>query len=214
LVRFAVGAAPEGALPVGLGPRSGLAARVTTYVHALLAPRVLRLEHAWALANHQVHFYCMGRHLDIAVCFERHVNAYDAATVTLAEVLRQQALLLSGTSQDLATDRSALHLPSPVVTAQMDALLEDLALCSEQLILLLQEYYQPILALQKIPPSLSGMDTALRGLGYGARVRSVVAVLRRAEGWLETIDHETGAHATLPGFEPESPSLERMLALQ
>jgi hypothetical protein len=211
-VPFAVAAAPGSVLPLGLGPQSGPAALVTIYVHTLLAPRVLHLEHAWALVNHQVQVYCVGRHLGIAVCFDGGVNAHDAATLTLAEVLRQQALLLSGTSHDLATDLAALRLESPVITAQMDALLEDLALCSEQLILLLQEYSQPLLALNQIPATVSGVDTALRGLGYGARARSVVAVLRRAEGWLETIDQETGARVRLPGFERGAPPVEATLS--
>jgi hypothetical protein len=50
-------------------------------------------------------------------------------------------------------------------------------------------------------------------LGYAARAQSLAGLLARAEGWLETIDHETGAQATLPGFEPGTPLLESRLTL-
>jgi hypothetical protein len=38
--------------------------------------------------------------------------------------------------------------------------------------------------------------------------------LRRAEGWLETIDHETEARAHLPGFGPGAPPIETQVSLQ
>jgi hypothetical protein len=200
------------ALP-SLAATSGTAVAVTTFVRSTLAGRVLDLESAFATANKQVETYCARRDLGITLCFESNVDPYDAATGRLAEVFYQQAQLLGGTSHILATQLVALRLVAPVVTAQMDGLIEDLAVCSEQLILLLQDYSQPLLALGQISYTASGAREAVQGLGYGPRVRSLLRLLRRAEGWLDTIDHETGAQAALPGFEPGAPSLESHLAL-
>jgi hypothetical protein len=196
-----------------LAAASGTALAVTTFVHSALAGRVLALEDTFARANQQVETYCAGRHLGITRCFESNVDPDDAATGRLAEVFLQQAQFLRGTSAFLATQLVALHLVTPMVTAQMDGLIEDLAVCSEQLMLLLQDYSQPLLALGQIPYTTSGAREAVQGLGYEPRVRSLLRLLRRAEGWLETIDHETGAHARLPGFAPAAPPLESQLAL-
>jgi hypothetical protein len=70
------------------------------------------------------------------------------------------------------------------------------------------------LGLGRLPAIVSEAGEAAQGLGYEPRVRSAASLLRRAEGWLESIDHESGAHVTLPGFTPGAPSLESRLALQ
>jgi hypothetical protein len=196
-----------------LDERNGTATAVTGVVAEAVLPAAVAIETALTAATRAAQSYCVGHHRGLAVCFESAVDGYDPATVTLAEVFRQQAQRLSGTSQALATDLATLRLVSPLVTAQMDGLLEDLALCAEQLMLLLQEYAQPLLALGQLPPTVAGAQTAVQGLGYAARAQSLAGLLARAEGWLETIDHETGAQAGLPGFEPGAPPLESRLAL-
>jgi hypothetical protein len=197
-----------------LAAASGTAVAVTTFVRGALAGRVLDLEDALATANQQVETYCAGRRLDISLCFESNVDPDDAATGRLAEVFRRQAQLLGGTSSFLAAQLVAVRLGSPLVTAQMDGLIEDVAMCSEQLMLLLQDFSQPLLALGQVLYTTSGAREAVRGLGYGPRVRSLLRLLRRAEEWLETIDQETGAHVILPGFAPGAPPLESHLAPQ
>jgi hypothetical protein len=52
-----------------------------------------------------------------------------------------------------------------------------------------------------------------RAMAYPARIADALPILRRAEDWLETVDRDTGARATLPGFAPGVPSLARLLAL-
>jgi hypothetical protein len=61
---------------------------------------------------------------------------------------------------------------------------------------------------------VAALEQASAGtVAYSQRVRGAVLILRRAEGWLETIDHETGARATLPGFEPGDPPIEQQVGL-
>ena len=55
------------------------------------------------------------------------------------------------------------------------------------------------------------------GVPYRLHVRyrrRAVTILRRAEGWLETIGRETGAIVRLAGFAPGAPSLENQVALR
>jgi hypothetical protein len=194
--------------------RGGTAAAVTAFVQGDLAPRVVDIEMALTLANQQAQTYCAGYQVGLVLCLEHDVDPADGAAMTLAEVFSQQALRLSGASRVLATRLNSLRLGSPLITIQMANLIEDLTLCSEQLVRLLQEYAQPLLRLGRLPAIASEAGEAVRGLGYEPRVRSAVAILRRAEGWLESIDHESGAHVDLPGFTPGAPSLESQLALQ
>jgi hypothetical protein len=99
-----------------------------------------------------------------------------------------------------------------VLTWQMDRLVEDLAYCSAQLAALLQEFGDAIMQAAQAP--MPNVGPALQGVAYAPRVRSLVVGLRRAEGWLHTIDQETGAHATLPGFTPGAPPIETQLGLE
>jgi hypothetical protein len=185
---------------------------MTEVVQSTVVPAVLSIEGALATANLQVDTYCAARHLSVTLCFETGVDPYDTATVTLAQVFRRQALLLGGTSPALATQLAALRLVNPLLNAQMEALIEDLALCSDQLIALLQDYAGPLLALGQVPPAASQSGTIMRGLAYAARVRILLTVLRRAAQWLETIDRETGARLRLPGFEGSSGLAARLAA--
>jgi hypothetical protein len=169
---------------------------VATFVGSTLAPRVLLLESTLATANHHV-----GTHLG---------GAEDNGA--LAGALTRQALMLTAASAAFSS------LPPPrletLATLQMTCVIEDLALVSDQLAALLRE---TALALQTIPSlEASGAVIAVeatQSVAYGQRVRSALSIMRRAEAWLVTIDHETGASATLPGFEPGAPSLEGVLAL-
>jgi hypothetical protein len=209
---FAVGAAREGIHLVGRAPRSALAARVTTYVHTLLAPRVLLLEHAWTLANRQVQAYCDAQHQAVSVCFEQEVDPRAPALRALGDALTQQALTLRGACAGF-TLLPAPHLGTDVADRQMDHLLEDLGLLSTQLAGVLEDHAQAIVQMTNAPLPNPRYGTALQGLAYAPRVRDLLATLRRAEGWLESIDQETGAHATLPGFEPGAPSIEIQLGI-
>jgi hypothetical protein len=88
---------------------------------------------------------------------------------------------------------------------------EDLALFSDQLAGLLQE---SAAALASSPLQQASYGQPESRVSYGPRVRAAVSILRRAEAWLETVDRETGAHVTLPGFAPGAASLESVLAMQ
>jgi hypothetical protein len=183
---------------------------VTAYVQRVLTPRVLQLEGALATANRQVLAYCAPHGLAVNVCFEGNVSAQDPALLALGQALDEQSLVLTQVSAGVAA------LPEPDVGAplpswQADRLIEDLASSSTQLAALLQEYATAIREVAGAPTPNHG--AVLRGLAYAGRVRSLAGLLRRAEGWLETIDHETGAHARLPGFAPAAPPLENQLAL-
>jgi hypothetical protein len=178
----------------------GAAAEVTDIVRVTVGPSVLAIERALAAANVQVQTYCTGRHMSVTLCFESGVDPNDAAAVTLAEVFRRQALLLGGVGPALDARLVAVGLASQLLTAQMHGLLEDLAMSSAQLVDLLQDYAGPLLAEGQVPVTASDSGTTMRGLAYGARVRVLIAELQRAEQWLESIDHETGARVRLPGF--------------
>src|SRR5947209_2168061 len=64
----------------------------------------------------------------------------------------------------------------------------------------------------RVTPARTVGAEATDGVAYAPRVRNLVRVLRRAEGWLETLDHATGGHARLPGFGGGR-SLEQQLNL-
>jgi hypothetical protein len=187
------------------------ATTVTTYVQRVLAPRVLELEVALATANRQVLAYCAPRGQAISVCFEGTVNVQDSALLALGLALDTQSLVLTHVSADIAS----LPVPdvgAPLPSWQADRLIEDLASGSAQLAALLQDYATAIKGAEGAPLPTGG--EALRGLAYAGRVRSLAGLLRRAEGWLETIDHETGAHVTLPGFAPGAASVDSVLVMQ
>jgi hypothetical protein len=97
----------------------------------------------------------------------------------------------------------------------MDHLLEDLALGAVQLARVLG---QMAVVVPRDGPTTTGREVlvALQAgrVGYILRVLRVLELLTRAEGWLESIDHETGAHAILPGVAPGAPSIETQIGLR
>jgi hypothetical protein len=182
------------------------AAVVTAIVQGRVGPRVLSIESTLAAANQQVQAYCGTAALPD--CAPQDATDGSGPPAPAALVLAQAALVLLVDSHDLTA------WPAPALDAlpgrHMERLLADLALVCEQLSRLLQETAAAVGSTASLQMTRGTVGRPL--VGYGARVASAVAILRRAEGWLETIDHETGAHATLPGFEP-GPSLEKRLNL-
>jgi hypothetical protein len=200
------------AMPAAPAPPSP-AARVTAFVHTALALRVLTIEDAVATANRQVLAYCAARHVGLGPCFEQDVDFHAPATLALAQILTQQALVLTGASHDLSL-LLAPQIGDQPADQQMVRIVEDLALCADQSAGLLQEHTTTIATMARNPltNATSDVGTALGGLSYGPRMRSLARILRRAQDWLDTIDHETGARATLPGFDG-SASLDEQLDL-
>jgi hypothetical protein len=161
---------------------------VTTYVLTTVSARVVGIEAVLALINRQA-----GAGHDVL-----------QGTRALISALTQGARALTAASHEF----SALVPPylGLLPTLHLKCMLEDLAVYSDQLATLLDEAAAPV--------TTSDYLAAATNIAYWPRVRSALALLRRAEGWLEAVDHETGAHATLPGFAPGAPSLESQLALQ
>jgi hypothetical protein len=180
----AVAVTPPGAGPLSLAAsRRSLAAAVTAYVQSALAPRALALESGVALANRHIGAHLSGREDD----------------GTLAAVFTREAGELVGASNQLA------ELPparDTLVALQLKGAAEDLAVAGTQLSDLLLE---TAATLRAVPAAEANGAMIVTGgtelVGYEPRARSAVALLKRAEQWLETIDHETGAQAVLPGFE-------------
>jgi hypothetical protein len=199
--------------PQLLGEASSLptqtpAAAVTAYVQHVLALRVLQVEGALATANRQVLIYCLPQEMVLMRCTD--LSSHLGSSVLagqLAAQLTAQALVLSGASHSFD-----MQLPPDVgalPTLQLQCVTEDLALFSDQLSGLLQESADAVSS-----TTLQQATYVQPRVTYGPRMRSVLTILRRAEAWLEAVDHATGARATLPGFVPGSPSLESELALQ
>jgi hypothetical protein len=170
------------------------------FVHSTLTMRILAMEAALGEATQAVAVYQAGQ-TDLTV---------------LARALLEEARALSWAT--LAVD----SVPPPPLAGQearaLWGLQEDLALFGDQCTRLLQE--TSVAALQDSwgnPRFASGhgfrSSDPPQDLAYGARMRSALAILRRAEDWLETLDQDTGAHATLPGFAPGAPALETQLGL-
>jgi hypothetical protein len=93
----------------------------------------------------------------------------------------------------------------------MDRLAEDLATGSAQLANLLTAHARLIALLATLPPGGSlalGQSVTLSRLDYTGHVQGALQLVRRAEAWLETIDHETGAHASLPGLGENKHALD------
>jgi hypothetical protein len=191
--------------PSALGP----AALLTAYVEHVLTPRVQQLEAALATANRQVLAYCQPPEMILVRCTDLSGRLGSGGNGTMTEALMAQALVLTGASHGLDTllPPNMGQLP----TLHLRCVIEDLALFADQLAGLLEESVAAVSS-STLQQASSGQPAPR--VSYGPRVRSVVAILRRAEAWLETIDHETGAHVTLPGFGPGAPSLESQLAMQ
>jgi hypothetical protein len=163
--------------------RAGL---ITAYVQTTLLPPVLSLEGALATANHA------------ALSF----NPPPHGNGNLVALLDGEALVALAASHDLP----ALVTPplDGLAARQMERLLEDLEQCGEQLAALLQDTATAL--------AYAAEPDRVMGLGYWPGVHRTLALLRRAEGWLETIDRETDAHVRLPGFGRGDPPLDAPLA--
>jgi hypothetical protein len=154
------------------------------FVQAAVASRVVAEEDALLTALRWVEEY-----------WSNHVD-----NGALAAALNREALVL------IAASHAPTSLPpslDPRTTQEMTCLVEDVALFGEQTAAMLQETATSLLVMPDQEASgatLSG--DAISGTGYAPRVRGALALLRRAEGWLEMLDHDTGSHATLPGFGP------------
>jgi hypothetical protein len=182
-------------------PRSSVADALTAFVQGTLTLHVLALEGLIATTDWHLTPYCGGH--------AGHGSgqcSYPAATnwsEGLATSLDQQAELLAGVGQALA----ALPLPqldqrSALATAR---LIEDLILLSGQVAVLLQDTATNVAL--GVP-----LEVAL-GFGYWPSLRRALALLARAEGWLEAADRQTGTNVRLPGFGPGQ-SLARQLNIR
>jgi hypothetical protein len=187
---------------VAAAPTAGPAAVVTAFVTSALVDPVLSGEDALAMANRAVGASCQAARRGTAI-----IGCADLLTApptsTLPALLSQQGGLLL--AADAALTRLIPPPLGPPLLGQVGRLLEDLSLFCTQLASLLQETAIALPVPRWPEPTI--------GVSYGPRVRAAVAILRRAEAWLETINHESGAHATLPGFAPGAPSLESQLNL-
>jgi hypothetical protein len=195
-------------------PPETLAAQVGRYVNGTLARRVAVAEDALMAANQAVHPYCAAHAPGTTLCFAGTVDFLDPRVQTMGMVFQHQALLLSATSQELALQLGAFQPGNPLVAAHVHALVEDLSLSSVQLASVLQDHAQVIAQMARLPVQPPGAGATLRELGYAGRVYAVTTLLQRAQSWLETINHETGAHAVVPGFGPGEPPLVQQFGLQ
>jgi hypothetical protein len=181
---------------------------VAVFVRATLATRVLLMERALTTVNRQVLAYCRPPEM-ILVCCTDLSGRLGSGGGTVTGALTAQALVLTAASHDLDTllPPNVGQLP----TLHLQCVIEDLALFAAQLAGLLQE---SVAALSSSTLQQATYAQPAPRASYGPRVRSAVAIVRRAKAWLQTIDHETGAQATLPGFAPGAPSLDDQLSAQ
>jgi hypothetical protein len=193
LMRSTAARPPQDVSPL---PRPVAAPAVTLFVQTAVASRVLTDEDALLAAQRRVEEY-RGSRMDGG---------------TLAAALNREALVL------IVASAAPVSLPPSLdshVTQDMTCLVEDVALFGEQAAALLQETAAALLAITTQEASGATVSgDAVTSTGYAPRVRGALSLLRRAEGWLEMLDHDTGAHATLPGFAPGAPSLEGQFAMQ
>jgi hypothetical protein len=187
MAALVVGAMATHALRRAVASPPSSAEAVTAFVRNSLTARVLLVEGALAAADAAAPGYNVPPHGSPAV----------------SRTLEAQALVLLDAARGLTT----LTPPplGPQLARQLNRLLEDLALCGEQLAALLQDTTAALAGATEPDQVLT--------LGYWPGAHRAVALLRRAEGWLEAINHETGAQAVLPGFAPGTPPLEKALGL-
>jgi hypothetical protein len=212
LVLLVLGTAAQAPHWVGAAPAHHAAARVTTFVRIALVGPVLAIEGALATANRALRAYCGHPDLGLTACADLTTHGGSLTGAQLRALLVQQARTLTATSTAL----TLLAAPplAPLPEHQVTRLLEDLALGGVQLARVLGEM---ALAVPPDGPTTTGRLVlgALQAsrVGYVLRVQSVLDLMTRAEGWLEAVDHETGAHATLPGLASGASSLESVLGL-
>jgi hypothetical protein len=168
-----------GAVPDAPAAAMGTGRAVTAFVQWVLAPRVMVVEGALAAANQLVPDY--------------HAEALEPRA--LGASLLSRAWRLQAIAEELDS------VPLPMVPADVRVLLrglvEDLVLVSQQLSTLFQETAAAVTRKGMNGPI--GWDGAV-SVGYDLRVQSAEALMRRAQGWLQTIDQETGAQVRLTGF--------------
>jgi hypothetical protein len=123
-------------------------------------------------------------------------------------VLRQQAALLGALSHEIVS--LPLLQDRPSVTVEMAYAREDIAACADRLADVL---WEAVLDLESptLPENAGGTP---RSVAYGPQMARLLALLRRADAWLETLTRAAGAHLTLPGFAPGAPPIETQLGLQ
>jgi hypothetical protein len=182
---------------------------LTTFVQVQVAARLMAGEAALAAAQRGLLAYCRVSRITAQSCASLPTADGHSSTV-LAGSLARQALVLAAAGDDF----SVLPLPAlaPPLLIQTARLVEDLTLGTAELAGLLGDA-----SLAVAPGNITEMQATDGELGsqvsYEPRLLRALALLRRAECWLEMLDHETGAHATLPGFEPGAISLESALAM-
>jgi hypothetical protein len=190
----------------------GTAARVTAFVRVTLAPYVWSVEAALTTADTGLLAYCNVPNMNVGSCAEFTTHEGRMTHGQLSTLLLLQAQIVARASQALS---SAVSPPLGAIPARcMERALEDLVIAGDQLAGVLSE------TADAVPPleanALIGEETIPQRpapVAYGRRILAVIMLLRRAQGWLETIDHQTGATATLPGFAPGTPSLESWVNL-
>jgi hypothetical protein len=165
-------------------PPAGQASAVAALVRGTLAPQVLAAESALTTADRHMALRQAGREDDGA----------------LARTLTQQEVLLTAASAGL----SSLGLPRLAEQSMLElkSAVEDLALFSDQLADLFHEASVDLqtFASREAAGEVVSADV-MQSVAYQRRVHSLLKILRRAEMWLKTLDQETGAQVTLPGFE-------------
>jgi hypothetical protein len=181
-------------------PLPGQAAALTAYVHDVLSAQVQAMESAVVATDDQLRAY---DDAFMAGTQAPSVDLHPLIEQTVA-VLTRQSVICTGLSHNVVAPTS-LQLGERAAM-QLTALREDLALFSAQIATVMQETGADVVGM---PRSLESP----RASDYPARIAEALPILGRAESWLETVDRETGARATLPGFAPGDPPLESMLAV-
>jgi hypothetical protein len=123
-------------------------------------------------------------------------------------VLGQQAALLVALSHEIMS--LPLLQDRPSATMELAYAREDIAACAGGLADVLWEAILD-LASPALPENAGGIP---RSVAYGPQMARLLALLRRADAWLETLTRTAGAHVTLPGFAPGAPPIETQLGLQ
>jgi hypothetical protein len=178
------------------------AGRLTAYVEIILTPSVVRIENALTVADQAI----------LAEC--RVPHPYNTTLQYCADPLPgdMELTLALARAAGMAWDAGhalALAEPpwlGPKGTADLMLVQEDLWLCGEELGTLLAESATAV--------QVSVVSRSPLYVNYGPRAIALVALLSRAEAWLETLNHYAGTHASLPGFESGPSSLLSQLALK
>jgi hypothetical protein len=174
---------------------------VAADVQIALAPPLRALEGALATTDFQIHAY------DNAFTAGTAFNSAGLRSLVgqTVIVLAAQANVCVGISH--AFSALSFRQLAMAMRSQLAALREDLILFSLLVTAMIQKTSVDV---ARMPRFLESPAAS----AYPARVAEALPILRRAEAWLDVIDHETGAHATLPGFAPGALPIETQLGLQ